>query len=56
MVPKKKLKLQKTYSKNEIPSKAIREETDYLKNDNLMTEEFSFVIMINSRKTIYFEI
>lgn len=55
-VLKEKIKIQKTYSKNEIPLKVAREETDYLKNDNVMTENLSFVIIISYRKTTYFEI
>lgn len=50
-VLKEKIKIQKTYSKNEIPLKVAREETDYLKNDNVMTENLSFVIIISYRKT-----
>lgn len=55
-VLKEKIKIQTTCSKNEISLKASREETDYLKNDNVMTENFSFVIIVSYRKTTYFEI
>lgn len=55
-VLKEEIKIQTTCSKNEIPLKVTREETDYLKNDNVMTENFSFVITISYRKTMYLEI